>query len=245
MGAAGPVPAWHGRLSALTLPLPPDQNPACSALLFFLLWAPSSLLPPPSPPRLSPPLPTPACAVTFPLVLAVGLLAEGLNWDSWTAVGWAALMYGPILLVTVLLHELGHCLATRRLGGQVEGILLWPLGGLAYLAHASGPKGARQAGCSGWAGLQWQAGGQQWRAGQQWQAGQQWREQRGGAVMEGNSGGTAALGGRGSAYGWQQLRGLRGRLPDVNSLPRTAASPFLLTAHPAEWPRLHRNQLAF
>lgn len=56
--------------------------------------------------------------------------------------GFAAILYGPLLLVTVLIHELGHSLAARRLGGHAEGILLWPLGGLAYLAHSSGPKGA-------------------------------------------------------------------------------------------------------
>lgn len=78
--------------------------------------------------------------ITLPLLLVLGILAEGLDMFSWAAVGWAALMYGPILLVTVLIHELGHALAAKRLGGQAEGILLWPLGGLAYLSHSSGPK---------------------------------------------------------------------------------------------------------
>lgn len=31
----------------------------------------------------------------------------------------------------VLLHEYGHCLACRRVGGEADQILLWPLGGLA------------------------------------------------------------------------------------------------------------------
>ncbi|KAL4436078.1 hypothetical protein ABPG77_005526 [Micractinium sp. CCAP 211/92] len=78
--------------------------------------------------------------ITFPILFALGLLAEGLRFSSWTAVGFAAILYGPLLLVTVLIHELGHSLAARRLGGHAEGILLWPLGGLAYLAHSSGPK---------------------------------------------------------------------------------------------------------
>lgn len=38
-------------------------------------------------------------------------------------------MYGPVLLGTVLIHELGHALAARRVGGHADGILLWPLGG--------------------------------------------------------------------------------------------------------------------
>eukprot|EP00879_Flechtneria_rotunda_P010141 GHRR01010599.1.p2 GENE.GHRR01010599.1~~GHRR01010599.1.p2 ORF type:complete len:200 (+),score=40.60 GHRR01010599.1:1064-1663(+) len=52
------------------------------------------------------------------------------------------LILGPILLVTVLLHELGHCLAARSVGGTAHSILLWPLGGLAYIgSHNKGPKG--------------------------------------------------------------------------------------------------------
>jgi Zn-dependent protease len=35
----------------------------------------------------------------------------------------------------VLVHELGHCFATWHVGGQVRQILLWPLGGLAYVGH--------------------------------------------------------------------------------------------------------------
>lgn len=35
------------------------------------------------------------------------------------------------LLLLVLLHEFGHCLACRRVGGTADEILLWPLGGLA------------------------------------------------------------------------------------------------------------------
>ena len=35
------------------------------------------------------------------------------------------------LLVVVLLHEAGHCVACRRAGGQADEIVLWPLGGLA------------------------------------------------------------------------------------------------------------------
>lgn len=59
----------------------------------------------------------------------------------------------PLLLALfglVLLHEYGHCLACRRVGGEADEILMWPLGGLAsctpphrWLAHfwttAGGP----------------------------------------------------------------------------------------------------------
>lgn len=40
-------------------------------------------------------------------------------------------LYGPVLLLTVLVHEFGHALTTIKLGGSVGGIVLWPLGGFA------------------------------------------------------------------------------------------------------------------
>ncbi|MCC5824095.1 MAG: hypothetical protein LAT64_12450 [Phycisphaerales bacterium] len=36
------------------------------------------------------------------------------------------------LFVLVLLHEIGHCIACRRAGGEADEIVLWPLGGLAF-----------------------------------------------------------------------------------------------------------------
>ncbi|MBI3926263.1 MAG: hypothetical protein HY319_12035 [Armatimonadetes bacterium] len=39
------------------------------------------------------------------------------------------------LFGTVLLHELAHCYAAWHLGGSVSHILMWPLGGLAYVSH--------------------------------------------------------------------------------------------------------------
>lgn len=41
---------------------------------------------------------------------------------------------GPMMLglfLLVLLHEYGHCFACRRVGGEADDILMWPLGGLA------------------------------------------------------------------------------------------------------------------
>ncbi|MGV6814071.1 MAG: site-2 protease family protein [Phycisphaerales bacterium] len=34
------------------------------------------------------------------------------------------------MLVLVLAHEIGHCVVCRRLGGEVDEVMLWPLGGL-------------------------------------------------------------------------------------------------------------------
>jgi len=43
---------------------------------------------------------------------------------------WVGLASVVILFVSVLLHELGHCLAVIRLGGRINEIVIWPLGGL-------------------------------------------------------------------------------------------------------------------
>jgi len=51
---------------------------------------------------------------------------------------WALLEYLTLFLV-VLLHEFGHAFATRQVGGKADQIVLWPLGGVAYVAPPSRP----------------------------------------------------------------------------------------------------------
>jgi Zn-dependent protease len=74
--------------------------------------------------------------IVFLALQVVGSILYGGLWPLY----WFLLL-GPILLVTVLIHELGHSLAAKQVGGRVEGILLWPLGGLAFIGHDKGPKG--------------------------------------------------------------------------------------------------------
>jgi Zn-dependent protease len=46
---------------------------------------------------------------------------------------WAAILYlGLFVLVTM--HEFGHALACRQVGGYAERIVLWPLGGIAFVS---------------------------------------------------------------------------------------------------------------
>jgi len=45
---------------------------------------------------------------------------------------WNAAEYVSIFII-VLLHEFGHALACRSVGGRADRILLWPLGGIAYV----------------------------------------------------------------------------------------------------------------
>src|SRR5580765_785788 len=43
------------------------------------------------------------------------------------------------LFVIVLMHEFGHALACRQVGGEANQIVLWPLGGVAYVAPPQRP----------------------------------------------------------------------------------------------------------
>jgi Zn-dependent protease len=45
---------------------------------------------------------------------------------------WGAVEYLALFLI-VLLHEFGHALACRQTGGRADKIVLWPLGGLAFV----------------------------------------------------------------------------------------------------------------
>lgn len=45
---------------------------------------------------------------------------------------WAAYEYLALFLI-VLLHEFGHALACRQTGGRADQIVLWPLGGIAFV----------------------------------------------------------------------------------------------------------------
>ena len=51
---------------------------------------------------------------------------------SYSSVTWNVLEYVG-LFVIVLLHEFGHSLACRQVGGRADHIVLWPLGGVAYV----------------------------------------------------------------------------------------------------------------
>jgi Zn-dependent protease len=51
---------------------------------------------------------------------------------------WTALEYCALFGV-VLLHEFGHALACRQTGGQAETIVLWPLGGIAFVKPPARP----------------------------------------------------------------------------------------------------------
>lgn len=57
---------------------------------------------------------------------------------GYPSVLWPAMEYLALFGI-VLMHEFGHALACRSVGGQANQIVLWPLGGVAYVAPPPRP----------------------------------------------------------------------------------------------------------
>src|SRR6202046_3764984 len=51
---------------------------------------------------------------------------------SYSTVVWNGLEYLALFLI-VLMHEFGHAMACRQVGGTADHIMLWPFGGVAYV----------------------------------------------------------------------------------------------------------------
>jgi len=64
------------------------------------------------------------------MLVFVSLLFSLIRTDPWIVALFNFLLDGPILFLTVFLHEIGHVLVTLRLGGEVTDVVLWPGGGL-------------------------------------------------------------------------------------------------------------------
>lgn len=70
----------------------------------------------------------------FLLILLAALLLQAGARDGLRGMGWQAVSE-LILFASILIHELAHCGAAVRAGAGAEEILLWPLGGLAYIGR--------------------------------------------------------------------------------------------------------------
>jgi Zn-dependent protease len=97
------------------------------------------------------PVRRPAPAWTFKLFTAAGI--DVFLHFSWFLVAywqisrrlgtyesplWAVFEYLALFAI-VLVHEFGHALACRQVGGQAHRIVLWPLGGIAYVSPPRRP----------------------------------------------------------------------------------------------------------
>ncbi len=82
--------------------------------------------------------------ILFPIVALGIILRVAFQKDGKTALpdgAWSdmAMVLG-LLFFSVLLHEFGHCFAGRWMDGEATDILIWPLGGLAYVEVPHTPR---------------------------------------------------------------------------------------------------------
>src|ERR1700761_8596211 len=66
---------------------------------------------------------------TWFLIAIFEIQGRGRNYSS---IAWNIAEYLALFCI-VLLHEFGHALACRQVGGNADRIMLWPLGGVAYV----------------------------------------------------------------------------------------------------------------
>src|SRR5437764_684376 len=57
---------------------------------------------------------------------------------SYSSLSWNVLEYLSLFFI-VMLHEFGHALACRQVGGRANEIVLWPLGGIAFVSPPPRP----------------------------------------------------------------------------------------------------------
>jgi len=77
--------------------------------------------------------------VAVAMILRAALQKDGKDWGP-PGVWQDVLMIVLLLFVSVLLHEFGHCFAGRWMDGDAQDILIWPLGGLAYVEVPHTPR---------------------------------------------------------------------------------------------------------
>ncbi len=68
----------------------------------------------------------------------VALIEFNNRGHAYNSLVWNALEYITLFAI-VLVHEFGHSLACRQVGGQADRIILWPLGGVAYVSPPQRP----------------------------------------------------------------------------------------------------------
>jgi Zn-dependent protease len=72
------------------------------------------------------------------IVFMISMVGRGAN--STPSYALDALLLQVIVFFSILLHEFGHCFAARRVDGDADEILMWPLGGLASVHIPNVPR---------------------------------------------------------------------------------------------------------
>lgn len=68
----------------------------------------------------------------------IALIEVNTRSREYSSFGWNVAEYLALFAI-VLLHEFGHALACRQVGGMADRIVLWPLGGVAYVSPPPRP----------------------------------------------------------------------------------------------------------
>jgi Zn-dependent protease len=68
----------------------------------------------------------------------VAFLEIGNRVNNYSSLVWNVIEYLALFAI-VLMHEFGHALACRSVGGQADRIMIWPLGGVAYVQPPARP----------------------------------------------------------------------------------------------------------
>src|SRR5438876_547496 len=63
----------------------------------------------------------------------VALIEINTRSKEYSSLVWNTFEYVTLFAI-VLIHEFGHALACRQVGGKADQIVLWPLGGVAYVS---------------------------------------------------------------------------------------------------------------
>ena len=76
--------------------------------------------------------------ILYSLLESLGA-ATKWNISAGEAVSYTA-RYLMVIFGSIFLHELGHCYACRKVGGTADEVLMWPLGGLAFVSPPRTPR---------------------------------------------------------------------------------------------------------
>ncbi len=75
------------------------------------------------------------------IVVTLGLYLRQVTMKDAYVSPWDVFAFTVLLLfVVILLHEFGHCFGGRAVGGEAHEILIWPLGGLAFVDVPQTPR---------------------------------------------------------------------------------------------------------
>ncbi|HUR53392.1 MAG TPA: site-2 protease family protein, partial [Gemmataceae bacterium] len=77
----------------------------------------------------------------FFIIFTLGMFLRQVGMKG-NPIWWVDVLFLTVVLLfaIILLHEFGHCFGARSVGGDAKDVLIWPLGGLAYVEIPHNPR---------------------------------------------------------------------------------------------------------